>query len=639
MTEGQGRGARTPEQQGSRPEHDRRSAASMTSTTTGLPERYRPLEQVGPDEPTPTGVIRCWRAKDRVLNRDVAIRVHTPAGPAAHDWITRALTAGGLATPALAMVYDASEGSPGPEGSGSAAYVVNEWIDGETLADRLTRGPLPERETRLTLRRLAEGVAEAHRVGLAVGGLTVENVVLRPNGLVGLRSVPAATGTMEADVTALGDLLEACLTGRAPGTPAGPLTGPSDLVALARRARSAEPGQGLTSVAAMAALLAERPRSGVAHSGPLGSLRHGDESDSGWLRRLRERRTDADHAPEAPAARRRAAEERRPVEATQAVDAPPVRLDPQTRPPVPLVRPVPPPADAAPPAAAPSVAGPPAAVTGGDTVDVSAPPPSGPYAGYGADYGRHAQPAESDDDGLVIGPDSEGPFGVLSTADDDAATSLDGTAEEPRRRLVVVGLPLLALAVVIGIAFWVGNNVLSVAGSVGETEGSTPSAGTSTQPTQEAPPAGPDVTIVEGSVFDPFGDGEPENDGDVPLSHDGDPETSWSTLHYRGSPAFGNLKPGVGVVYDLGSEQELTGVTLTTTTPGISLEVRAGDESDGSLDSFDVLTAADDLEETTELSFDEPVTTRFLLVWVTGLTDGSDGFSGELAEVVPHGAG
>ena len=59
-----------------------------------------------------------------------------------------------------------------PQAPGGAAYVVNEWIDGETLADRLTDGPMPEREVRTVLRRLAEGVAEAHRVGLAVGGLT-----------------------------------------------------------------------------------------------------------------------------------------------------------------------------------------------------------------------------------------------------------------------------------------------------------------------------------------------------------------------------------------------------------------------------------------------------------------------------------
>ena len=155
MTETPAAPAPPPERSPRRPDQDRGSTASMTSTTTGLPDRYRPLDQVGPDEPTPTGVIRCWRAKDRVLNRDVAIRVHTPAGQAAHAWISRALTAGGLATPALAMVYDASEGTGDPEAPGGAAYVVNEWIDGETLADRLSRGPLPDREVRTVLRRLA----------------------------------------------------------------------------------------------------------------------------------------------------------------------------------------------------------------------------------------------------------------------------------------------------------------------------------------------------------------------------------------------------------------------------------------------------------------------------------------------------
>src|SRR3954454_18876839 len=111
----------------------------MTSMIIGLPDRYRPLDEVGPDEVTATGVIRCWRAKDRVLNRDVAIRVHTPGGAAAHDWIARALTAGGLATPALAMVYDAAEGGDviGTGNEAGAAYVVNEWIEGETLAERL----------------------------------------------------------------------------------------------------------------------------------------------------------------------------------------------------------------------------------------------------------------------------------------------------------------------------------------------------------------------------------------------------------------------------------------------------------------------------------------------------------------------
>ncbi|MDK3255153.1 hypothetical protein [Blastococcus capsensis] len=571
----------------------------MASTTTGLPDRYRPLDQIGPDEVTPTGIIQSWRAKDRVLNRDVAIRVHIPAGPAAHTWITRALTAGGLATPALAMVYDASEGSlgqPGDDGTeervgGHAAYVVNEWIDGETLADRLRSGPMPEREVRLVLRRLAEGVAEAHRVGLAVGGLSLENVVLRPNGLVGLRAVPAAAGTVDGDIAALGALLEACLSGVGPG--ARPMSGPSDLVALARRARSTEPGQGLSSVAAMAALLAERPRTGPTQS--ITPSRPGD-GDGGRWRRPRDRRGGSEA---------------------------PVRLEPGALPPVPPVppvRPVPQPL--------------PGAAPGGDTISVGT---VGPVARSAPGIPREDNPfgvLHADDPGADDG------YGAYP-ADPYAAEDDDADAAR-RHRLFVVGLPLLAVAVVIAIAWWFGSSVLSVADSVDESiDGSTPPPSSAPAAGEAAPESvapGAVAAIEAAEVFDPFGDGEPENDGDVPLSYDGDPATGWSTLTYRGSPAFGNLKPGVGVLYDLGSVQQLAGVSLDSPSTGAPVEVRTSDSTGAAPEDF-ALAADGTLDESTDLPFEEPVTARYVLVWLTGLVDGPDGFSAQLDEVEVRTAG
>ncbi len=531
----------------------------MTSTTTGLPDRYRPLDQLAPDEPTSTGVIRSWRATDRVLNRDVALRVHTPGGPAARAWITRALTAGGLATPALAMVYDAAEGTPDDS---PAAYVVNEWLEGQTLADRLEAGPLPEREARTVVRRLAEGVAEAHRVGLAVGGLTPEHVVLRSGGLVGLLAVPAAEGTVPGDVAALGALLELCLTGRRGDTPGAvpPVIVQPDLAALVRRARSTEPGTALSSVAAMVALLGDRVKTG--HTEPLPAVRV-DESDSGWLRKLRDRRDAADAAGGA---------------------------DDDASPAVPAVPPTP---------------------------------------------ARHRGLVDDQDDRLDWGSafhdgSDEDPV------EDDLDT--DGSGSSWRRRLAVVGLPLLALALVVGVGWWFGTNVISAASSVDDPVGSTPSVSapaTSDAPAEE--PAATPLQITAAQVFDPFGDGEPENDDDVPLSYDGDPSTSWSTLNYRGSADFGNLKPGVGVLYDLGTEQALSGITLSTDTPGATVEVRTGDSADGDLDSYPVAAAAE-LTGTDDLTFDAPVTTRYVLVWVTGLVPGDDGFSADVSEVVPVAA-
>jgi len=559
---------------------------SMTSTVTGLPDRYRPLDQVGPDEQTETGVIQTWRAKDRILNRDVAVRVHTPAGPAAHAWITRALTAGGLATPALAMVYDASEGSVGTEGEGGApggaAYVVNEWIDGEALSDRLAEGPLPEREIRTVLRRLADGVAEAHRVGLAVGGLTPDNVVLRPNGLVGLRGVPAASGTIDGDVAALGALLEVCLTGLRPGE-AEPrsLHGPSDLVALARRARSTEPGHALSSVAAMAAILAERPRSRPAANGS-------SRADRADRQRAEPQAADGQHTED------------------------PVRLTPDTMPPVPPAR--------------PAVS---RVVAGGDTVNVATVVPAG-----GAVLGSRSEAADdggfdSLSDDLYTGP----PTGSTDRDDEDSAG---------RHKLLVIGLPLLALLVVVALAWWVGTSLLSVAGSVDDDSTPSISVPTSSAPEVDegdpAAPTGSDVAVQNAEIFDPEGDGEPENDGDVPLTFDGDAATTWSTLNYRGSPAFGNLKPGVGIVYDLGSSQQLGGVTVVTPTPGATVEVRTAEAAAGSLDGFQPASSAT-LEDTTEVSFEEPVQARYVLVWVTGLVEGADGFAAQIGEVAVQAAG
>ena len=531
----------------------------MTSTTTGLPDRYRPLDQVAPDEETPTGVIRSWRARDRVLNRDVALRVHTPGGPAAREWITRALTAGGLATPALAMVYDAAEGTGGTE-PGGAAYVVNEWIEGTRLSDRLAEsGPLGEREASAVVRRLAEGVAEAHRVGLAVGGLTAEHVVLRPGGLVGLLSVPAATSTEEGDIAALGALLELCLTGGRPTPIASP-----DLAALVRRARSTDPANRLSSAGAMVALLAERPR-----TAPQEAARPDGLTDSGWMRKLRDRRDLADaEDPDGP-----------------------VRLDPHTLPPVPgraMARPL---------------------------------------------AARHAAEVSDEDD-----------LDWETTFPDDEEEVDDEPAPTARRRLAVIGLPLLALAVIIAIGWWVGSNVLSVAGSVDSDGGRTvPGPGATAGSSAAGDPASPSapgtpLPVTGATVFDPLGDGEPENDGDVPLTTDGDPATAWATLNYRNSADFGNLKAGVGVLYDLGSEQPVSGVELQTTRPGSTVEIRTGGTPDSDLEDFPVV-ASGDLTGTDDLAFQTPVTTRYVLVWVTNLVPQGSTFSADLSEVTLRSAG
>ena len=82
----------------------------------------------------------------------------------------------------------------------------------------------------------------------------------------------------------------------------------------------------------------------------------------------------------------------------------------------------------------------------------------------------------------------------------------------------------------------------------------------------------------------------------------------------------------------------LAGVTVTSTTPGATVEIRTGDSAEGQLDSF-ATAGSGTVEGTSEFTFDEPATARYVLVWVTGLVEGDDGYSADLAEVSILSAG
>jgi eukaryotic-like serine/threonine-protein kinase len=280
-------------------------------------------------------------------------------------------------------------------------------------------------------------------------------------------------------------------------------------------------------------------------------------------------------------------------------------------------------------------------------------PQAGAYAAAPhAPAPRHDDAGDQDDGYDWYGDEGyeDEPFGVLTDHElddyrrgpytDIGPTTEETEAHSSRRRLLVIGLALLALAVVVALALWIGNTLLSVTGSVDDNVGSTPGSGSaSSAPAEEdTVAAGDPVPITSAAVFNPFGDGEPENENDVQLSSDGDPATSWSTVTYFGSPAFGNLKPGVGVLYDLGSEQQLAGVSITSNTPGASVEIRIGDSPDGQLDSY-ATAGSGTVEGTTEFTFDEAATARYVLVWVTGLVESGDGFTADLAEVSILSAG
>jgi len=87
-----------------------------------------------------------------------------------------------------------------------------------------------------------------------------------------------------------------------------------------------------------------------------------------------------------------------------------------------------------------------------------------------------------------------------------------------------------------------------------------------------APPRVRPLAITVTS-YDPQGDGT-ENPGDVRYATDGNPNTAWYTELYGGSPTYGGLKQGVGLVIAVHPGFRPTRLDLRSPTPGAEFQIR-----------------------------------------------------------------
>ncbi|MFI8910818.1 protein kinase family protein [Streptomyces sp. NPDC053513] len=142
------------------------------------------------------------------------------------------------------------------------------------------------------------------------------------------------------------------------------------------------------------------------------------------------------------------------------------------------------------------------------------------------------------------------------------------------------------------------------------------------------------IAISSAQDFDPppGGNGE-EYPESVANAFDGDPSTFWHTKNYT-TAKFGNLKSGVGIVLDLGSAQKVGSVDLSFVGP-TSAEIRTApaDASSAPSTAEGFTTQVSKTGSDMKLKLIKPVTTRYVLVWLTELplTDGE--FRGQLTEV------
>jgi serine/threonine-protein kinase len=127
------------------------------------------------------GMGEVYRASDTRLNRDVAIKVL----PAELTQFPERLARFEREAQLLASLSHANIGAiHGLEEAEGQKFLILELIEGEDLADRLSRGPIPVEEAARYALQIAEALEAAHDKGIIHRDLKPANIKLTPEGQV-----------------------------------------------------------------------------------------------------------------------------------------------------------------------------------------------------------------------------------------------------------------------------------------------------------------------------------------------------------------------------------------------------------------------------------------------------------------------
>jgi len=147
------------------------------------------------------GMGEVYRAHDTKLGRDVAIKVLPSSLTSDSDRLARfsreAQVLAALSHPNIAAIYHVEETAEGPA-------IVMELVEGETLAHRIARGPIPIDEALPIAKQIAEALEAAHEQGIIHRDLKPANIKLTPNGVVkvldfGLAKLNESNGTYQSN--------------------------------------------------------------------------------------------------------------------------------------------------------------------------------------------------------------------------------------------------------------------------------------------------------------------------------------------------------------------------------------------------------------------------------------------------------
>ena len=234
--------------------------------------RYLLLEPVGEDR-----MARIWRARDEVMEREVAVKeLLLPPQLAADDraellalTVREARAAGRIDHPSVITIYDLAEDS-------GIAWIVTQFVRGPSLGAEINRaGRLPWQRAGEIGEQVAGGLAEAHAAGMVHRDLTPDSILLAGQRAIvtnfGLATIAEARAKLAGTETITGTpgyMAPEQFDGR----PTGPAT---DMWALGATLYCATEGRppfdGSTLGATIGAIVA-KPHDPPQHAGPLAGL-------------------------------------------------------------------------------------------------------------------------------------------------------------------------------------------------------------------------------------------------------------------------------------------------------------------------------------------------------------------------------
>ena len=156
--------------------------------------RYRIQERIGQG-----GMGEVHLAEDTLLKRKVALKFVLPDKGQDDKWAERlrreALAAAALDHPFICKVYEIGE-------LGGRTFIAMEYVEGPTLADRLSQGPLPLGEALNIALEIAEALEVAHQGGIVHRDLKPSNISLTAQGHVKITDFGVAKRLVASDENA-----------------------------------------------------------------------------------------------------------------------------------------------------------------------------------------------------------------------------------------------------------------------------------------------------------------------------------------------------------------------------------------------------------------------------------------------------